>query len=137
MAELRITEDVPLTADLLPLLRLLRPNLTDESVAELATDGPRFLVGYSPSGLPLALAGYRVLVTSRGRILYVDDLVTAVEARSRGIGAEVMAALVALARRHECVRLELDSGVTNHAAHRFYLRHELDIVAFHFAINVV
>lgn len=35
-----------------------------------------------------------------------------------------------------CVRLELDSGVTNTTAHRFYLRHWLDIQAFHFSTAV-
>ena len=35
-----------------------------------------------------------------------------------------------------CVRLGLDSSVTNTTAHRFYLRHRLDIRALHFSAAV-
>ncbi|MFC0432721.1 GNAT family N-acetyltransferase [Kutzneria buriramensis] len=132
------SDDVPLLrSDLLPLLRRLRPAMSDELFAELVTDGfeqgLRYLVAYSPSGLPLAAAGYRILVTSRGRVLFVDDLVTAEESRSRGFGARVVDELTEVGRRAGCDRMELDSGVVNTAAHRFYLRHRFDISAFHFA----
>jgi len=135
--ELGPVDDPQLTADLWPLLQRLRPGLTEDLFGELLTDGYRqglrYLVAYSPAGLPLAAAGYRVLVTSRGRVLFVDDLVTDETARSRGIGAALLAELEAVGRRAECARLELDSGVSNTAAHRFYLRNRLDITAFHFA----
>ncbi|MEU8632637.1 GNAT family N-acetyltransferase [Amycolatopsis sp. NPDC048633] len=125
------------TADLWPLLQRLRPGLTKELFEELLTDGYRqglrYLVAYSPAGRPLAAAGYRVLVTSRGRLLFVDDLVTDEATRSQGVGAGLLRELEARGRRAGCARLELDSGVSNTAAHRFYLRHRLDITAFHFA----
>ncbi|HEX6449449.1 MAG TPA: GNAT family N-acetyltransferase [Trebonia sp.] len=124
-------------ADLLPLLRRLRPDLTEELFSELLTEGYdqglRYLVAYSPSGQPLAAAGYRTLVTSRGRILFVDDMVTDEAARSQGVGARLLTELKTLGSQSRCDRLELDSGVANTAAHRFYLRHRLDIGAFHFA----
>ncbi|MGP4017577.1 GNAT family N-acetyltransferase [Saccharopolyspora sp. 5N708] len=135
--ELEPDDDPKLAADLLPLLRRLRPGLTDELFGELLTDGYRqglrYLVACTSAGQPLAAAGYRILVTSRGRILFVDDLVTDEGARSQGVGARLVGELEALARRGGCVRLELDSGVSNAAAHRFYFRHRLDITAFHFA----
>ncbi|WP_326835347.1 GNAT family N-acetyltransferase [Amycolatopsis rhabdoformis] len=124
-------------ADLLVLLRRLRPVMSEELFDELVTDGYeqglRYLVAYSGAGRPLAAAGYRRLVTSRGRVLFVDDLVTDEAARSRGVGARLLAELQTLARGTGCDRLELDSGVANAAAHRFYFRHRLDVAAFHFA----
>lgn len=135
--ELGHLDDPQRTADLWPLLQRLRPGLTKDLHDELLTDGYRqglrYLIAYSPAGRPLAAAGYRVLVTSRGRVLFVDDLVTDETARSQGVGAGLMSELMAIGRRADCARIELDSGVSNTAAHRFYLRHRLDIVAFHFA----
>ncbi|MFI5611846.1 GNAT family N-acetyltransferase [Amycolatopsis sp. NPDC051903] len=131
--------DPRLESELFPLLRQLRPRLTREQFGELATTGHeqglRYLVAYA-DGAALAAAGYRVLVTSRGRILYVDDLVTAEEARSTGVGGRLMSEVEQLARRHGCALLELDSGVSNTAAHRFYIRNGFDIIAHHFAAAV-
>ncbi|MEV6898918.1 GNAT family N-acetyltransferase [Amycolatopsis sp. NPDC051372] len=135
--ELGPADDPRVTKDLLPLLRRLRPALSGELFEELVTEGHeqglRYLIAYSPAGQPLAAAGYRTLVTSRGRVLFVDDLVTDEASRSQGVGARLMGELKTLGRRGGCVRLELDSGVANPHAHRFYLRHRLDITAFHFA----
>ena len=128
------------TMDLFTLLRQLRPDLSQQTFRELTSDGYeqglRYLVAHSSHGKPVAAAGYRVLVTSRGRILFVDDLVTAEAERSHGIAAAMLSDLERRARMAGCVRLELDSGVTNTTAHRFYLRHRLDILAFHFGAAV-
>lgn len=78
------------------------------------------------------MAGWRLLATSRGRILYVDDLVTAAERRSQGVGRELLAWLEERGRLARCARLELDSGVQNAAGHRFYFRARMHITAFHF-----
>jgi GNAT superfamily N-acetyltransferase len=130
-------ESARFASDLFVLLGQLRPDLTREQFRELTTDGYdqglRFLIAHFGEGVPLAAAGYRILSTSRGRLLYVDDLVTAQAERSRGIAGALMAELQRRARVAGCTRLELDSGVTNTIAHRFYLRHRLDIRAFHFS----
>jgi GNAT superfamily N-acetyltransferase len=63
----------------------------------------------------------------------VDDLVTDPDARSSGVGAHLLAQLEDRARRLGCVRVELDSGVANHGAHRFYHARRMAIVALHFA----
>ena len=84
-----------------------------------------------------AVAGFRVLdQLVRGRVLYVDDLVTDEEARSRGFGDALMDWLVVRARALGCTALELDSGVQRHGAHRFYLRKRMDITAYHFVLPV-
>ena len=84
-----------------------------------------------------ACAGFRISESlSWGRFLYVDDLVTASSARSRGFGAELLAWLVAHARAAGCAQFHLDSGVQRFAAHRFYLRERMDIIAHHFALQL-
>lgn len=84
-----------------------------------------------------ACAGFRISESlSWGRFLYVDDLVTASTARSRGFGAELFEWLEAHARAAGCGQLHLDSGVQRFGAHRFYLRERMEIIAHHFALKL-
>jgi GNAT superfamily N-acetyltransferase len=123
------------------LIRELRPSLTAEGFAEFSGEahaqGLVFTAAYDDDGRCVAVATHRVLATSRGRLLFVDDLVTDPQVRSGGIGARLMAELEGRAERAGCVRIELDSGVTNHAAHRFYHVGRMSVVALHFARDVV
>lgn len=122
----------------LPVLRELRPNLgTDAEVlaqlARQAAEGYGLLAALGDDGAVLALAGWRAMEnTVYGRFLYVDDLVTAASARGLGLGAQLIEALTLQARADGRVRLVLDSGVTNSAAHRFYYRQRLTVGAWHF-----
>lgn len=70
-----------------------------------------------------------------GRFLYVDDLVTRAALRGRGHADAVMAWMEEEARREGCSQMHLDSGVgpDRADAHRFYLRHRLQITSHHFA----
>jgi len=124
-------------SDLYPLLRQLRPDLTLPAFQQLLADGYpqglRYLLGYAADGPAVAAAGYRVTATSRGRILFVDDLVTADAARSMGLGGALLTQLERRGTESGCTALELDSGVSNALAHRFYFRHRLTVLAFHFA----
>lgn len=129
----------PRWAQALPVLRQLRPHLDQAQLdAVLGDDAqrPRF-VGLFDGARCLAVAGWRVqALTLCGRKLYVDDLVTDESARSGGLGALMLARLVELAREHGCARLELDSNVTRHGAHRFYLREGLRIDGHHFGVDL-
>lgn len=120
--------------ELYALLRELRPGLTRPAFeAVLAGAGVRVLVAGDDAGRWVGAALYRVLATSRGRIFFVDDLVTAARLRSSGVGGRLLAELEARGRAARCERLELDSGVANEAAHRFYRRHGMSDIALHFA----
>ncbi|MHB8742147.1 MAG: GNAT family N-acetyltransferase [Sulfuricaulis sp.] len=89
------------------------------------------------SGAVHSVAGFRFFETlSRGKILYLDDLVTASAYRARGQGGRLFDWLVAQARENHCAELHLDSGVQRFAAHRFYLTRRLDITAHHFALKL-
>ncbi|HET8728038.1 MAG TPA: GNAT family N-acetyltransferase [Alphaproteobacteria bacterium] len=124
-----------------PVMHELRPHLADSAefvarVARQMQDGYRLVV-LKEGPYPVACAGYRVQeMLSRGRFLYVDDLVTTADARSRGYGDKLMDWLVDEARALGCERLHLDSGVQRADAHRFYFRRRLTISAFHFGIEV-
>ena len=70
-----------------------------------------------------------------GHHIYVDDLVTAENRRSKGAGAKMIAWLKSHARQLGCNQLHLDSGVQRFAAHRFYLREGFNIDSHHFSIT--
>ncbi|WP_329119308.1 GNAT family N-acetyltransferase [Streptomyces sp. NBC_01353] len=130
--------DPRLEADMLPVLRELRPHLTPELFHEIHRNGRpqglRFSAAYGDDGTCVGAAGWRIIDnTSSVRKLYVDDLVTAAAARSTGVGHALLAHLEQHARATGCRELNLDSGTHRTRAHRFYLRERLDIAAFNFA----
>ncbi|MEU9865405.1 GNAT family N-acetyltransferase [Streptomyces sp. NPDC047971] len=129
--------DPRLEADMLPVLRELRPHLTPELFHEIHRNGLpqglRFSAAYAEDGTCVGAAGWRIIDnTSSIRKLYVDDLVTASTTRSTGVGHALLTHLEQHARAAGCHELNLDSGTHRTGAHRFYLRERLDIVAFHF-----
>lgn len=130
----------PRWAAALPVLQQLRPHLTADLLAQVLAEG-------GPQGLQftavflgaecVAVAGWRVIAnTSAIRKLYVDDLVTAAPERSAGYGKLLLDELTSRAAALGCARIDLDSGVQRHDAHRFYLREGLDIVGHHFSREV-
>ena len=121
----------------LPVLRELRPHLTPESFAAIYAEGYpqglRFTAVTGDGGAVLGIAGWRIVAnTNAGRMLYVDDLVTAEAARSTGVGGTLLGELAKRAGAAGCTALELDSGVHRWDAHRFYFRERMAITAHHF-----
>ena len=128
--------DPRLSAEVLPVLRELRPHLTAESFAAVYAEGHpqglRFTAAYDGDRCA-GVAGWRILAcTVAVRRLYVDDLVTTASSRSAGVGQALLAELEGRARAAGCAVLDLDSGVQRHDAHRFYLRERMAISAHHF-----
>lgn len=129
--------DPRLAADVLPVLHELRPHLDEESFAAVYAEGHpqgyRFTAAYAGDRC-VGVAGWRVVATAYAmRKLYVDDLVTAADERSTGVGHALLAELEAKARAAGCSLLDLDSGVQRFRAHRFYLRERMVISSHHFA----
>jgi GNAT superfamily N-acetyltransferase len=123
-----------------PVMRELRTHFEDadkfaERVARQQKDG--YLLAYLEAGGEVrAAAGYRFLESLfSGKFMYVDDLVTRAQDRSRGYGGELFDWLVEQAREHGCENLELDSGVQRFDAHRFYLVKRMNISSYHFRIS--
>ena len=103
------------------------------TVRAMQKDGLR-LACIREGGRVVAVAGYRVSTNLFcGRHLYVDDLVTAEAARSKGHGKALLAWLRARAVAEDCEVFHLDSGVQRKRAHQFYLREGLDLAGYHFS----
>lgn len=113
-----------------PVISLLRPSLKNvqewiDRVSDMATEGYRVLAAWQGDRV-LALAGYRVSDNLiHDRFLYVDDLITAEDARGRGLGAALLKELSAIGVDEYCGRLVLDTAASNEQAHRFYKREGL------------
>jgi GNAT superfamily N-acetyltransferase len=130
--------DARRVAELLPVLVQLRPHLDATAFAEVYAEGHpqglRYLAAYD-GGRCVGVAGWRILATTHVlRKLYVDDLVTADDARSSGVGAALVGELRERARAAGCSVLDLDSGVQRHDAHRFYFRERMHISSHHFTL---
>lgn len=119
-----------------PILQELRPEVDrkqfNRRVSRQREDGYRLLY-VENDGQPIAVAGFRISeMLSRGRFLYVDDLVTLKGERRRGYGTRLLEEMTALAREEGCSSIDLDSGFDRKQAHRFYLSGEMEITALHF-----
>ena len=101
-------------------------------------EGYRIVAAFLPA-MPDAVvaAGFRVQhQLSKARFLYVDDVVTLPEHRSRGYAELVFDWLFEEARRLGCEQLHLDSGHQRYDAHRFYLKRGMFMNAHHFSMRV-
>lgn len=132
--------DPRLIADILPVLRELRPHLTAESLTSIYVEGhPQGLrfTGAYVDGACRGVAGWRIVATTFcGRKLTIDDLVTAATARSLGLGRALLAELQQRARAAHCHLVDLDSATHRADAHRFYMRERMSIGAFHFTTQL-
>jgi len=119
-----------------PVMRELRPHIGEQDF--LARVRAQQAAAYRlaclrAEGAPVAVAGFRISENlAWGRHLYVDDLVTLTDRRSKGYGAALLAWLRAHAVEHGCRQLHLDSGLQREAAHRFYEREGMTKGGFHF-----
>ena len=140
-AAIELIPDGVRTAECFRVMRQLRPHLTEadfvERIAAQRRRGYQLLAAVV-NGRPAALAGFRVSENlAWGRFVYVDDLVTDEECRSRGYGGLLLDWLVDYCRDNGLVELHLDSGVQRFAAHRFYLQKRMEISCHHFALKLV
>ena len=84
-----------------------------------------------------AVAGFRISENlAWGKYLYVDDLVSKSDDRSKGYGGALFDWLVEHARENNCDEFHLDSGVHRFRAHRFYLIKRMEIDAHHFGLKL-
>jgi len=122
-----------------PVVRQLRTHFDQEEAfvtqarRQMANERWR-LAFVEDEGEVVALAGFRLLeCLHSGKTLYVDDLVTREDRRSKGHGETLMRWLEDRARKAGCQTFSLDSGTQRTQAHRFYFRMGMVIPSFHFA----
>jgi GNAT superfamily N-acetyltransferase len=123
-----------------PILVQLRTSLTKEQCIRRVKRQQKagYLLAFLTDDNSVeAVVGFRITeCLSWGKFLYVDDLVTATDSRSKGYGDKLFDWLVDFARSHQCKELHLDSGVQRFAAHRFYLKKRMSITCHHFALSL-
>lgn len=116
--------------------RQLRPHLPSDyegKMLRVFAGGGRLCAAVR-DGVVVGVAVYRIHEnTFDGEHMYVDDLVTDEARRSEGVGEALLGHLQKLARDAGCQAFTLDSGTQRQRAHRFYFRHGLTIVGFHFS----
>jgi GNAT superfamily N-acetyltransferase len=123
-----------------PVMRELRPHITEEQflyrVRKQERAGYR-LAFVQESNRVVAVAGFRVCENlAWGRFLYVDDLVTLSEYRSKGYGSKLLSWIKEQGEREGCEAIHLDSGIHREDAHRFYEREGMSVSSFHFVLKV-
>lgn len=112
-----------------PLIAQLRPHLREAEFLE-RVGRARAVAGYAlyaaaaaPDSAVLGVAGVRrVCDLLHGPHLYVDDLVVDAAARSRGVGARLLAHVEAVAAGSGALGVRLSTGIGHRAARRFYAR---------------
>jgi GNAT superfamily N-acetyltransferase len=122
-----------------PLMVQLRPHLTQQMFAEAVARQKKSayeLAYVEDDGEVKGVAGFRIQeMLAFGLHVYVDDLVTDAEQRSRGYGGALLDWLVAYAKSHGCLEFHLDSGVHRFDAHRFYFQKRMHISSYHFRLR--
>ncbi len=119
------------------LLLQLRPQYSFEAmyanVEAQSKQGYQLVAAYQGEAL-VGVAGFRLGENlAWGKHLYIDDLVTDAQMRSKGAGAALIQWLKQYATETGCKQLHLDSGVQRFAAHKFYLNQGFRIASHHFS----
>ena len=140
MANIGLAETPDAIAKCYPVLSQLRPHLDREGFVEgvehLMRSGYH-LAYFEPENQIHAVAGFRLIENlAWGKYLYLDDLVTDENSRSRGYGRMLFDWLVEHARQNSCQQFHLDSGVMRYFAHKFYLNRGMIIGAHHFMMEL-
>ena len=104
-----------------------------ETVRHMETEGYK-LAFIEDQGIVVSVAGYSISTNLfMGKNLYVYDLVTAKNHRSKGHGEKMVSWLRGVAKNADCRFYHLDSGTQRTEAHKFYLREGFSIASFHFS----
>ncbi|MCC2524665.1 GNAT family N-acetyltransferase [Vibrio coralliilyticus] len=122
----------------LEVLMQLRPNYQLDSLSaqidKQQLNGYQVVYVKSSEGV-LAVAGFSVgEKLAWGKHIYIEDLVTNSQFRSRGVGKLLINWFKSYAIEHGCEQIHLDSGVQRFPAHKFYLREGFNIASHHFSI---
>lgn len=118
----------------------LRPHLTLELYLFLINNMKAenyYLAFIEEKGKALSACGFRYLTTLfEGRYIYIDDLSTVKEARSKGYAGALFDFVVNKAKAEGLSAIHLDSGHQRFDAHRLYLNKGMKIVYHHFRLEL-
>ena len=117
--------DAPAIATL--LTQLGYPTATDDIPSRLdrvEQEGGCALVAAEGAAAPIAVATVARYgsLHKKGQVAYITAFVTAEEARGKGVGKRLLAAVEHWARRNGCERISVTSAEHRSGAHEFYVR---------------
>lgn len=120
--------------DVMSELRMhLKKNNFLTTIRHMETEGFK-LAFIEDEGKVVVVAGYRIYTNLfMGKHLYIDDLVTMANSRSRGYGEQMLKWLRNEAIKENCTYIHLDSGTHRGEAHKFYFRQGFSIASYHFS----
>ena len=139
MSDVKVAQSDADIARCFAVMHQLRPHLKNEAefirlCRQQMAEDHFSLIYVEDGGAVAAVAGFRIQnFLHSGKTLYVDDLVTAEDKRSKGFGETLLAWMENHARGQGCQTFSLDSGTQRTDAHKFYFRQGLAITSFHFA----
>ncbi len=115
----------------------LRTHLVEEkflsTIRHMETEGYK-LAYLKDRDVVVAVSGYHISTNLfMGKHLYVDDLVTSSNCRSKGYGKIMVNWLREIAIKNSCNFYHLDSGTHRGQAHKFYFKQGFSIASFHFS----
>lgn len=123
-----------------PVMLQLRPTYSEADFLQQVEKQLKknFHLAYLQEGNTVcSVAGYRYAENlAWGKFLYVDDLITDSEQRSRGYGKDLLDWLVGQAKDKLCSQVHLDSGIQRMDAHRFYQREGFVHTGHHYAFGL-
>ncbi|TVZ41533.1 acetyltransferase (GNAT) family protein [Alteromonadaceae bacterium 2753L.S.0a.02] len=107
-----------------------------ERISEMSANGYQIVL-LRAGNTPVCYCGF---ITGEnfacGRYLYLCELVTIEAYRSRGYGEQMLDWLLHYARDLRIETVHLDSPVTRHQAHKFYMTHGFVQAAYHFELKL-
>lgn len=85
----------------------------------------------------VACISFRMLtMLARGKILYIDDLITKAKHRQKGYGKSLLDHVIQIAKNNLCGQIHLDTGYARHEAHCLYLNHGFKFDCHHLALHL-
>lgn len=120
--------------------RHLRPHLTEDAFVAQVLRQMKVgfqMVAVEVDGVVVSATGFRMQeFLAWGKIIYIDDLVTHPDVRSKGYGRALLDYVKAQAIAHDCDAVHLDSGHQRYGAHKLYLNYGFIITSHHFALKL-
>lgn len=123
-----IIKDLQTKNDILaafPVIKQLRSHLDEGTYLELVNDAMEYdgykMCALFEKGKIVAVVGFKPMITLYyGRFVWVCDLVTDENTRSKGYGEKLLTFVHTWAKEHQYESVALSSGLQREDAHRFY-----------------
>jgi GNAT superfamily N-acetyltransferase len=122
-----------------PVIQQLIPKANSpQLVIQYMKKNPNYKLLYVQEGSNVMTVGGYVVTENliRKKYLYIFDLVSNNEVRSKGYGAILLEYIKNVAKRENCIQMDLDSGTYRIGAHRFYFGQGMIVQQFHFKSDV-